>query len=59
MSRVSGDKIDTCHGVLLLKDDFVNAQKIKKVLSEEMNEPLFNYFIQTFKEQYIESFYEE
>lgn len=46
-------------GVLLLKDDFVNAQKIKKVLSEEMNEPLFNYFIQTFKEQYIESFYEE
>lgn len=45
-------------GVLLLKDDFVNAQKIKKVLSEEMNEPLFNYFIQTFKEKYIESFYE-
>lgn len=47
------------NGSLLRKDDFSNSTRIQKMLSEQMNEPIFYYFIETFTEQYIQTFYHE
>ena len=47
------------NGSLINPDDFASVANIEKVISEQMNMPLFNYFIETFTEQYIDQFYHE
>ena len=47
------------NGSLLSKDDFVSEKSIENMISKKMNEPVFNYFIDTFTEQYIDNFYNE
>ena len=47
------------NGSLINSDDFASVANIEKVISEQMNMPLFNYFIETFTEQYIDQFYHE
>lgn len=47
------------NGSLINRDDFASVDNIEKVISEQMNMPLFNYFIETFTEQYIDQFYHE
>ena len=42
---------------LIVLSDFSSAKSIEKMISEQMNEPVFKYFIETFTEQYIDSFY--
>lgn len=44
---------------LINKDDFASEKSIKNMISKQMNEPVFNYFIDTFTEQYIDNFYNE
>ena len=44
---------------LISKDDFASEKSIKNMISKQMNEPVFNYFIDTFTEQYIDNFYNE
>lgn len=44
-------------GDLICKDDFSSVQRIEKTISGQMNEPVFNYFIDTFTERYIDDFY--
>lgn len=46
-------------GNLLVLDDFSTVSRIENTLLEQMNEPVFKYFIATFKEQYIDKFYHE
>lgn len=45
------------NGNLINKDDFSSVSRIEKLISEKMNEPVFNYFIDTFTEHYIDTFY--
>lgn len=47
------------NGNLINMDDFASEANIEKAISEQMNIPLFNYFIATFTEQYIDQFYHE
>ena len=47
------------NGNLINNDDFASVDNIEKAISEQMNMPLFNYFIETFTEQYIDQFYHE
>ncbi len=47
------------NGSLLSKDDFASEKSIENMISKKMNEPVFNYFIDTFTEQYIDDFYNE
>ena len=47
------------NGSLISKDDFANEKSIENMISKQMNEPVFNYFIDTFTEQYIDNFYNE
>lgn len=45
------------NGNLIVKDDFSTVKRIEKMISEQLNEPVFNYFIDTFTEHYIDKFY--
>ena len=45
------------NGSLIKSDDFSTVDRIEKMISEQMNEPIFNYFVDTFTEQYIDNFY--
>lgn len=45
------------NGSLIKSDDFSTVERIEKMVSEQMNEPIFNYFVDTFTEQYIDNFY--
>lgn len=45
------------NGNLINTDDFSTVARIEKMISEQMNEPIFNYFVDTFTEQYIDTFY--
>lgn len=47
------------NGNLINNDDFASEDNIEKAISEQMNMPLFNYFIETFTERYIDQFYHE
>lgn len=40
-------------------DDLSTVENIEKMISEQMNEPMFDYFIGTFTEKYLETFYHE
>lgn len=46
-------------GNLINNEYFANMESIEKTISEQMNQPIFNYFIETFTEQYINQFYHE
>lgn len=42
---------------LINSDDLSTVERIEDMISKQMNEPIFNYFIDTFTEQYIDNFY--
>lgn len=42
---------------LIVASDFSTTNSIEKIISVQMNEPIFKYFIETFTEQYINKFY--
>lgn len=46
------------NGSFICLDDLSTTQRIENMISEQMNVPVFNYFIDTFTETYLEQFYE-